>query len=990
LGLITALLELGLGDGVGDDSGAGLDMTLRPAHEERADGDAGVQISGEVGIKNGAAVDAPACRLELFNNLHSADLGGTGEGSGGEAGAEGIEGGELWAKLAFESADQMHDVRVAFHEHQVLDLNGAEVRDAAEVVTAEIDEHDVLGDLFGVGAQIGFERAIGGLILMSRARSGYRPVLDIAAFDADKELRGGANDVAGDAPVAVAVVERETEEVHIGGGVHDAQGAVDFEGVDGGCAIEALRKNALEDVAGGDVVLDLVHGAEEVRTGGARDQIERSGGAPRAGGKWAREESLESIETSAGLVVKGIGGSAGIAGEIGRDDEVDLLLDVVEGEHLVEEHQVCVWHVEIIGGERGKPLDLSDDVIRKEADGSGGKGRQTGQASGRMRGELALELGKDIAFEVTCVGGGRVREGLPARRESLVGLDADEGVAANALAAFDRFEQEGFGLLRIDVLGMPCEAQKGAHRGLEIGNDRAVNRDEGVVLGQGAEVLRSRKRRVRHDPFSLLCERAGQMREKAGEPATAEERVHRRPVSPTPPASLSTTAPVIAAGGPGDVVSGDQAKQGRFSHAWRAMRHRNFRLFFVGQGVSLMGTWMTRLAMSWLTYRLTGSALLLGLVGFSGQIGTALLSPFAGVWVDRWDKRRLLVWTQILSAAQSLVLAWLTLSGRITIHEVIGLAAVQGLIDAFDMPARQSFMIQMVGRSKEDLGNGIALNSSMVNAARLVGPAAAGFLIAKVGEGYCFLFDGVSYVAVIASLVAMHVEAMKPRTGAKESVAKQMADGWAYVSGFLPVRTILLLFAACSFLGLPFLTLLPIFSTQVLHGGAHTLGLLTAANGLGALGSAAVLAMRKSVRGLTRTIAFSAAMFGAGLVVFGLSHALWLSVLAMLLNGFGMMQVMAASNTVLQTIIPEERRGRVMGWFVLAFAGTMPFGSLAAGWLAHTIGAPRGVLLTGCGVLLAAGWYAGRLPTLRRDLLPVYRELGLVGDGVAERSVTAR
>ena len=408
------------------------------------------------------------------------------------------------------------------------------------------------------------------------------------------------------------------------------------------------------------------------------------------------------------------------------------------------------------------------------------------------------------------------------------------------------------------------------------------------------------------------------------------------------------------------------------------MRHRNFRLFFVGQGASLMGTWMTRLALSWLTYRLTGSALLLGLVGFSGQIGTALLSPFGGVWVDRWDKRRLLVWTQILSAAQSLALAALTLSGRITIHEVIGLAALQGLIDAFDMPARQSFMIQMVGRSKEDLSNGIALNSSMVNAARLVGPAAAGLLIAKVGEGYCFLVDGVSYFAVIASLAAMRLATLPPRTGVRESVAKQMADGWRYVSGFMPVRTILLLFAACSFLGLPFLTLLPIFATEVLHGGAHTLGLLMAANGVGALTSALLLAMRRSVRGLTRTICRCAFLFGVGLVVFGMSHALWISLLAMLLNGFGMMQVMAASNTVLQTIIPEERRGRVMGWFVLAFAGTMPFGSLLAGWLAHRSGAPREVVLTGCGVLLAAAWYFLRMPALRRELRPVYVELGLM------------
>ena len=419
-------------------------------------------------------------------------------------------------------------------------------------------------------------------------------------------------------------------------------------------------------------------------------------------------------------------------------------------------------------------------------------------------------------------------------------------------------------------------------------------------------------------------------------------------------------------------------KAGRFSHAWRAMRHRNFRLFFCGQGVSLMGTWMTRLALSWLTYRLTGSALLLGLVGFSGQIGTALLSPFAGVWVDRWEKRKLLVWTQILSAAQSLALAWLTLTGRITIREVIALAAVQGLIDAFDMPARQSFMIQMVGRSKEDLGNGIALNSSMVNAARLAGPAAAGFLIAKVGEGYCFLFDGISYFAVITSLIAMRLAAIPPRSGVKESMAVQMIQGWTYVSGFMPIRTILLLFAASTFLGLSSMTLMPIFATTVLHGNAHTLGLLMAASGLGSLCSAIGLALRRSIRGLTRNIGFSAVLFGAGLVGFAASQVLWVSLGAMLLIGYGMMQVMAASNTVLQTVVPEERRGRVMGYFVLAFAGTTPFGSLAVGWLAREIGAAHSVLVTGCGVLLAAAWYGGRLPRLRRELRPVYVELGLM------------
>lgn len=441
---------------------------------------------------------------------------------------------------------------------------------------------------------------------------------------------------------------------------------------------------------------------------------------------------------------------------------------------------------------------------------------------------------------------------------------------------------------------------------------------------------------------------------------TITEPVHPAPAEPTPaPRTL-----------------------GRFSHTWRALRHRNFRLFVIGQGISLMGTWMTRLALSWLTYRLTGSALLLGIVGFSGQIGTALLSPFAGVWVDRLDRRKLLVGTQVLSAAQSLALAGLTLAHIITIHEILALAALQGLIDAFDMPARQSFMIQMVGRAKEDLGNAIALNSSLVNAARLVGPAVAGFLIARTGEGPCFLIDGLSYLAVIASLLMMRLT--NAQTGAQTTpqrrapILQQLADGWQYVRGFQPIRTILLLFAICSLMGMPFSTLLPVFASRVLHGGAHTLGLLTAASGVGALTSALYLASRKSIRGLTKNLLVAAALFGVALVGFSFAHTLALSMLWLLLAGFGMMQGLAGSNTIIQTVVPEERRGRVMGWYTLAFAGMMPFGSLLAGTLAQHLGAAHAVLVTGLCVLLGAAWYASELPRLRRELLPVYNTLGIV------------
>ena len=390
-----------------------------------------------------------------------------------------------------------------------------------------------------------------------------------------------------------------------------------------------------------------------------------------------------------------------------------------------------------------------------------------------------------------------------------------------------------------------------------------------------------------------------------------------------------------------------------------------------------MGTWMTRLALSWLTYRLTQSAFLLGLVGFAGQILTFAVSPFAGVWVDRLDRRKLLVATQTASAAQSLALAWLTLTGRITLNEILVLAAVQGLIDALDMPARQSFMIKMVG-NKEDLGNAIALNSSLVNVARLLGPPIAGLIIAKLNEGYCFLIDGVSYFAVIGSLLLMKIVADRPGAGGRPSMLVQMKDGWSYVSTFVPVRNILLLFAVSSLMGMPYLVLLPVFAKQVLHGGPNTLGLLTAASGTGALVSAVSLAARRSVIGLLRMIQLSSVLFGSGLILFGLSHTLWLSVPAMLLAGVGMMQGLASSNTVIQTLVPEEKRGRVMGYYTVAFVGMMPFGSLLSGFLAHLIGAPETLLVTGSCVLLAGVAFFSQRKSVGAAMRTRYEELGIL------------
>jgi MFS family permease len=412
------------------------------------------------------------------------------------------------------------------------------------------------------------------------------------------------------------------------------------------------------------------------------------------------------------------------------------------------------------------------------------------------------------------------------------------------------------------------------------------------------------------------------------------------------------------------------------SHAWRALRHRNFRLFFGGQSISLIGTWMTRVATSWLVYRLTGSALLLGVIGFAGQIPTFLLAPFAGVWVDRLDRRQVLVWTQALSMVQSLALAALTLSGWITIPWLLALSAMQGVINAFDMPGRQAFMVKMV-EDKADLSNAIAINSSMVNMARLVGPALAGMLIAVSSEGWCFLIDGISYIAVIASLLAMRLHGPVVKRAATSTLTELKA-GWTYVSEFLPVRTILLLFALVSLMGMPFMVLMPIFAAQVLHGGPHTLGFLTASMGVGALLAALSMAARKSVLGLVKMIPIAAAVFGLGLIGFGLSRVFWLSMVMLMVTGMGMMQGMAGSNTIIQTIVSEDKRGRVMSYYTTAFVGMAPFGSLLAGTLARAIGAPGTVILSGSAVLLGAAWFAMKMPAVRLAIRPIYQEMGIL------------
>ncbi len=408
----------------------------------------------------------------------------------------------------------------------------------------------------------------------------------------------------------------------------------------------------------------------------------------------------------------------------------------------------------------------------------------------------------------------------------------------------------------------------------------------------------------------------------------------------------------------------------------RALRHRNYRLFFGGQGISLIGTWMTRVATGWLVYRLTGSAFLLGLVSFAGQIPVLFLGPFAGVWVDRWNRHRVLLITQALSMLQSFALAALALTKIITVNEIVVLNLFQGAVNAFDMPARQAFVIEMVEDS-EDLGNAIALNSSLVNAARLIGPSVAGLLIALAGEGYCFLIDGFSYLAVIASLLAM-VVVVRPREHEHGSVLSELRDGWTYIRGFHPIWWILLLLALVSLVGMPYTTLMPIFAGRILHGGAHTLGFLMGATGVGALIGAVRLAARRTVLGLGRVIPMTAAGFGASLIAFSLSRYQWLSMLLLVVTGFCFMQQMAASNTILQTIVEDKKRGRVMSFYSMAFQGVAPFGSLIAGEAASRIGAPLTLAIGGAICIGGAAVFASQLPVLRRLVRPIYMKIGII------------
>jgi MFS family permease len=412
------------------------------------------------------------------------------------------------------------------------------------------------------------------------------------------------------------------------------------------------------------------------------------------------------------------------------------------------------------------------------------------------------------------------------------------------------------------------------------------------------------------------------------------------------------------------------------SHLTRALRHRNYRLFFTGQSLSLIGTWITRIATSWLVYRLTGSELLLGVVGFCGQIPTMLLAPFAGVLVDRWDRHRLLVVTQVFSMLQTVALAALTLQHVITVRWLLILQIIQGVINAFDTPARQAFVVEMV-EDRADLPNAIALNSAMVNGSRIIGPSIGGALIAAVGEGYCFVADAVSYLFVVASLLMMHVAASREER-VEARVLHELRDGFQYVRGSAPIRTALIVLAIVSTMAMPYTVLMPAFVDNVLHGGPNTLGILMTASGAGALAGGIYLASRRSVVGLGRVVMYATLIFGVGLIGFAFATRLWVAVLMLPIVGAGFMVQMAATNTVLQTLVEDRLRGRVMAFYTMAFFGTAPIGSLLAGVAAHRFGARATIAFGGVSCIAAAIWLASRLPALRAIVRPIYVERGIL------------
>jgi MFS family permease len=412
------------------------------------------------------------------------------------------------------------------------------------------------------------------------------------------------------------------------------------------------------------------------------------------------------------------------------------------------------------------------------------------------------------------------------------------------------------------------------------------------------------------------------------------------------------------------------------SPLWRSLRHRNYRLYLAGQLISVCGTWMQQVALSWLVYRLTESATLLGVVGFASQIPILVLGPIGGVINDRYSCHRVAVWTQCAALAQALLLALLTLTGWIQPVHIILLGMALGVVYAFDMPARQALVHQLV--DIEDLANAVALNSSMINAARIVGPALAGLVVANFGEGICFVINAASYIATIAALLMMKFAETPRRQATVTSIGRSLMEGYRYTTAITPIRDLLILLGVVGVMGMPYMTLMPVFAAQVHGSGADTLGIMFGAVGLGALVGALFLAQRKNIIGLGRVIAFATVEFGAGLIFFTLAHVFWLTLLLLVAVGYGWMVLIAASNTALQTLADNQMRGRVMSLFTMVLVGMAPLGSLLAGWAADEMGAPMVVAIGGGFCVMAGVVFARRLPGLREAAKPILVARGII------------
>ncbi len=417
----------------------------------------------------------------------------------------------------------------------------------------------------------------------------------------------------------------------------------------------------------------------------------------------------------------------------------------------------------------------------------------------------------------------------------------------------------------------------------------------------------------------------------------------------------------------------------RVRFALRALRHRDLQLFLFGQSISLTGTWMQQVAMSWLVYRMTGSALMLGVIAFCSQFPTFLVAGVAGALADRWSRYRMVVVAQTALMIEAVLLAVLVLTGRVQVWHLIVISVYSGIASGFDVPARQALLVKLV-KGSDDLANAIALNSSIFNGARLVGPAVAGLLIGMVGEGPVFALNALSYLAVLWALWALDArdEGRGARSGGAAAVLRTMGEGYRYAFGFPPIRALLVLLALISVMGLPYAVLLPAFASDVLHGGATTLGLLSAAAGFGALAGALSLASRSTVWGLGIVIVRCTALFGASLIAFALSRNLWLSMFALMCAGFGIMVTTAAMNTVIQTLVEENMRGRVMALYTMAFIGLSPVGGLMGGALADRVGAPVTGAIGGVCCIGLALWFWRQLPPLREMVRPIYQRMGII------------